>query len=447
MKDLVSLAEFAVRKSQRGGAEESEAFLLSRREIQVAIENNQIKSGEVQEIEGLALRVIKNKGLGFAPTNRLEKGAIEESVSSALSLAKQAVPDQFNGFARPANLSSIPSLYDQQAEDFTLTQALDYARLMLQTALEFDSRISVLAGEFLFISQQKAIANSWGIIGAERETFFEYALDGVVRDGGEVSDSRLEIAVVRFKDQVNVEKLAQNFARELVKSFGARPGESFRGRAILHPRAVARLFQSLIASLSAESVQRGTSTLKGKLGEEIAVKSLTIEDNGLIPGAPGSRSFDREGVPPQPLYLIRNGVLSSYLYNTYTAKKERRDSTGHAGGGIRSTPTISPTNLLIGGGKKSYQQLIRATKKGILITAFLGYPNPVSGDFSGAINCGFQINGGEMRPVSGVMVSGNIYQLLREISAISKEQELVLLGSFPITAPYLQVENLSIAGK
>jgi hypothetical protein len=64
MKDLVSLAEFAVRKSQRGGAEESEAFLLSRREIQVAIENNQIKSGEVQEIEGLALRVIKNKGLG-----------------------------------------------------------------------------------------------------------------------------------------------------------------------------------------------------------------------------------------------------------------------------------------------------------------------------------------------------------------------------------------------
>ena len=445
MKDLLSLADFAVKRSQKMKADESEAYISSGKEIRVVIEGKQIKSVEVQERTGLGMRAIKNKGLGFASTNQLERKKIEEVVADSLSLARQAIPDQFDCFPGPVDVLKVELLYDKEAENFSLDRALEYANQMLQTALEFDSRILIDKGLFIFTNHQRAIVNSLGVKGAEKETLFEYLISGSAREGEEITSSFYGKEAVRFTNQIDVEKVAKVFAQRAIKSLGARPGESFLGRVIFSPQAVTGLLLPIISSVLAESVQSGISPLKGRLGEEIAVKSLTIEDNGLIPGGIGSGSFDREGVPPQPLYIIRNGILSSYLYNTHTAKKEGRKSTGHASGGSRSTPAINLTNLFVQPGDKPYEELIRETKKGIFVTFLMAYPNPVSGDFSGAVGGGFQIENGEMKLINGILVSGNIYKVLKEISGISKERELVL-SACPITAPYLQMENLSIVG-
>jgi len=188
-------------------------------------------------------------------------------------------------------------------------------------------------------------------------------------------------------------------------------------------------------------VQNKMSRWIGQLNQKVTSDSLTIEDNGLFPGGAGSSAFDREGISRKPLKIIDKGILSSYLYNSYSANKENRASTGHAVGGTRSIPGIGPSNILVNPGEKTQADLIKEIKKGLFVTRLSVQPNPFSGDFSGVVKGGFIIEDGELkRPVIETMIAGNIFSLLNQISGLSSERKKV--SSFLI--PYCRIEDVSI---
>jgi PmbA protein len=178
-----------------------------------------------------------------------------------------------------------------------------------------------------------------------------------------------------------------------------------------------------------------------QLNKQIAVSELTIEDNGLLAGGAATSAFDREGVARQPLKIIDNGVLTSYLYNTYCANKDKSQSTGHAVGGTRVLPSIGASNIIVNAGNKSQADLIKEIKRGLYVTRLSAQPNPVSGDFSGVVKGGFLIENGEFKmPVIETMISGNIFDLLNRISGLSSERKKVM--SFLV--PYCRIEDVSI---
>lgn len=171
---------------------------------------------------------------------------------------------------------------------------------------------------------------------------------------------------------------------------------------VLDPDVVTDLLSVIIFSVNTNNVQKGMSKFAKGLNQKIAISDLIIEDNRLLKGANGSSSFARERVAQKSIRIIDKEILSSFLYNSYTANKEHRNSTGHAVGGIHRIPAIGPTNLLVSPGIKTKDELIKEIKKNLSITNLSCFSDSVSDDFTGVVE-----DGEVGRPVIEIIIAGN----------------------------------------
>lgn len=265
---------------------------------------------------------------------------------------------------------------------------------------------------------------------------------GMAIEGKEVSSFDFQFGGSHYFKDIEVESTAVRFAENVVKSLGSKKCEPFKGTLILSPHAVVELIlPTLVNSVNSNNVQKGRSSFAGKMEKEIACKELTIADDATWSEGLSASSFDREGVPHKKLTIIDEGVLKSYLYNSYTAYRDEVKSTGHASGDEESSPGVGPTNIIFNEGKSNFKDMLSEVKKGILVTRFSGNVNPVSGDFSGVVKGGHLISNGErVHPLRETLIAGNIFELLLDISSISKKREKV----FNILAPYIRVEDISV---
>jgi len=439
---MIELGELAVKKALELGATEAEAFLIKGKQFYVSLENNDIKLAKSQIMDGIGIRVFKNKSLGFASVNTFSQDKVMSAVSDAVRLASLAPKDEANSLpSMSKTYTEAKGIYDPTAEKIGMDEVLNYAQNLLSTALEYDKRITVDGGIFAGGVGENAVVNSKGIKLTEKSSSFDFGIMGMARDKEEVSCFQYEFDTTRKISEINVKDVALTFAKRVLSSLGAKKGESFKGTIILEPDVFTDFLGIIIAATSANNIQKKMSRLVGQLNQKIAVSDLTIEDDGLLPGGAASSSFDREGVMRKPLKIIDKGVLTSYLYNTYSANKDKCESTGHAIGGTRGLPAVGPSNIIVNQGTKSKADLIKETKKGLYVTRLSVHPNLVSGDFSGVVKGGFLIVDGEFKmPVIETMISGNIFSLLNQISALSSERKKVM--SFLV--PYCRIEDVSI---
>ena len=131
-------------------------------------------------------------------------------------------------------------------------------------------------------------------------------------------------------------------------------------------------------------MQKGLSLLAGREGEQIASECLTLRDVPMYEDALTKIPFDDEGVLTTEKVIIDKGVFASALYNLKSAHKAEKASTGN---GFKSGSTIgvSPTNLVVTPGEKTFDELCEEAGEGIILTELSGLHagvNPISGDFS-----------------------------------------------------------------
>jgi PmbA protein len=224
--------------------------------------------------------------------------------------------------------------------------------------------------------------------------------------------------------------------------------ETKSGKVILTQFALQELLAyTVINAIKADNVQRDQSPFKGKIGEKVASENLSIYDDGLFAGGLRTWLFDGEGVPHQKTAVIKKGILRNYLYDNYSAKKEGTESTGNAArGGYLSTPSIDTTNFHLMPGNNSADQMISEIDDGLIIYYLQGAhsSNPVSGDFSVVATPAWKIKNGEITHSSrGVMLAGNVFELLKGISVVGSNERQ--MGS--MIAPWIQVENVKVIGK
>jgi len=196
--------------------------------------------------------------------------------------------------------------------------------------------------------------------------------------------------------------------------------------------------------VNGDSVYRGASFLAGKLEQMIAGDSVNVIDDGTIPGGFGTSPFDSEGVPSRRTIVIENGVLKSYLLNTYTAKKLGLQTTGNASRGLAGTPGIGPGNYFLQPGTKTPKQIIAEIEDGLYVTEFLGHgANLVTGDYSRGAS-GLWISGGELAyPVEEITVAGNLKEMFFNIAEIGNDLEF--RGA--VACPTIRIEGLMVGGE
>ncbi|MDI6840142.1 MAG: TldD/PmbA family protein [bacterium] len=438
--ELIEICEQGLKEAIKLGASEVEIYAASSKHIEVTIEKNDIQIAKSQIEDGVGIRVFKDKRLGFASLNDFSE--IKEGCKRAVELAKASPKDEYNKLPEPVEIKKVDKIYDPDSEDFGVKQALEHGICMLNEARNYDQRITVDNGSFTANIAHRAVANSNGVRVNERTSSFVYYIVGMAVDGENVSSFEYEFDGVRFVNQIDTRIVAQEMAKNVVNSIGAGKGESFKGSVILSPNSVGELIVGpMLFALNANNVQKGMSKWVGKIGKKVGTSNLIVEDNGVIPGGLGSSAFDREGMPHYPLTMIKNGELISYMYNTYTATKEHRTTTGHASGSTAQIPGIGPTNFIIKEGTITKDKLIRGVRQGVIVTRFSGFPNPVTGEFSGAVKGGWLIKHGEpVKPLCETLIHGNIYDLLTQISGISIERKKVL----NYILPWICIDGVSV---
>lgn len=447
-EDILSIIRPLVSAAEKEGANEAEFYALNRSQKIVNLENSLLKSASSSIVQGVGIRVLVDKSLGFASVNSFDSSKLSEALRDAISIAKTTPSEDHYSLSASSKIKSIKALFDEETANISMTEVIDYGKDLLKQIAEIDSRLSIESGLFSSRVDECAIATSTGIETSEQKSALDWDVIGWAVDGSDIGSFEFESESRVSVRDIDIESGVKMFAQKALQNLGAEKGDAFKGTAIFSPDAAQSLLDMLIASTMATVIQAGSSFLQDKLGASIATPDFTVSDNGLTPGSPNSSSFDREGVPRGPLSLVDSGVFKGVLYNTFTANKDGLTSTGHASGGFRSAPNIGPTNIEIQGGTKSYDDILSEVDRGVYIQRVSMAPDITSGDFSGVIKGGQLIEKGEaQKTLKEMTVTGNLFEGLQNITSISKEQKLIrsryVNGSWLV--PYLRIENLDFA--
>ncbi|MFO8110527.1 MAG: TldD/PmbA family protein [Thermoplasmata archaeon] len=441
MSELLEIGERVLEKA--GGSDQIELYMVSDRNIEVVIQRGEITQSSSHMKELVGIRVLHNDRLGFSSVNSFDEPIILEKVKEARRLAKSTVPDENNVIPSPENVSYLEGLYDKKVSDFSVDDALRYAKRLLDTAIDIDLRFRFSDGSFSSHDLERGVVNSFGIGECEKSSVFSYMGMGMAVEGGEITNFDVKADGSRDVQGIDVERVAQDLVESTVSTLGARKGQSFQGTGILSPYCLGTMiFMGMILPLKGNRVLKGISPFAGKLGERVASFDFTLSDDPGLKGELGSRSFDREGLPTPKMTLVNKGVLQSYLHNSYTAKAFNVQPTGHASGGPRTVPGIDPSNLRLSPGDISLESMLEQVDRGVLINRFSGEINPVSGDFSGVVKGAKIIEDGEIKhPLKNMMVSGNVFRMFKNISEVSSETKKITYLCMEL--PSVRAEELS----
>lgn len=444
MENLLTLCDRVVEAALKAGADEAEAMSVRIRDVNVELSKNDLQIARSMSGDGLGLRVFTGGSLGFSYVNSFDDESIAESVERAVGIAAGAPSDENNVLPDPTPIEPLEGILDANADEFGVEAAVERTLTMLHTAREFDPRVTVDSGELAGHCGEKAISTSRGVRASERSSLYYCYIFGMAKEGEAVSSFDFQFDGARTAAAIDPETVARKFAENVVNSLGAVKGESFRGPIILAPKAAAEiLIDPITSSVRASSVQRETSKFRGKLGQDVASPILSVTDDSTLKDGAATSAFDREGLTPAVLPLIEAGVLRNFLYDAYTARKENRNSNGHAGGPASAVPVVSTTNVVVATGETSLADMIAGIDRGVLATRFSGNADPVSGDFSGSVKGGRMIRGGKLaEPLCGTMIAGNTFELLTGITAVSSEYERM----FGSVVPYIALEEVAVTG-
>jgi len=249
-------------------------------------------------------------------------------------------------------------------------------------------------------------------------------------------------------DLESPESVGAEAARRTIRRLGARRVPTQRVPIVFAAEAARSLIGSVFDAASGDAIWRHASFLAGKLGEQIGAPTLTIIDDNtmLLPtgvGGFGTSPFDGEGLPSRRTVLLENGVLQSYMLNTYAARKLGMKSTHNASRGLAGAPGIGPGNLYLERGTETPEQIISQIKAGLYVTSLMGFgTNIVTGDYSRGA-AGLWIENGELtHAVEEITIAGNLGEMLKNIVAIGND--LVFRGS--VASPTIRIDGMTIAG-
>jgi PmbA protein len=443
MLDL--LADVLSRATQKG-ATAADAFAVEDQSFSAEVRLGQVDTVQHAREQRLSLRVFSGHSVAAASTSDFSRESLERLVDEAVSLSRITSPDELSGLPEASDLArSLPALdlSDPHGHELSPEEKIELARRCESAALESDSRITNSeGGSFADARVRYAYASSRGFSGGYETSSFSLSASPLAAANGEMQRDSWYHATRRRSRLDSPEEIGRTAAKRVLRRLGARRVKTAEVPVIFDPETAASLLRHIAGAVAGPALYRQASFLLGKLGQTVAAPSVTIVDDGTIPGALGSRPFDGEGLPIRKTVLVDKGVLASYLLDTYSGRKLGLPSTHHAardGSGV----TVSTTNLYLAPGTAAPDDLIRSVKQGLYVTELIGFGvNGVTGDYSrGAV--GQWIENGELAyPVEEITVAGNLLEMFRAIEGIGND----LRFRDRTVAPTVLIGRMTVAG-
>ena len=386
---------------------------------------------------GVAVKAVIGKQIGYATTNRLDDESIKTIAEKAVRFARLSQPNtDFVSLPSPKPIPSVDTYDECTAEYSPEDRAKDVAAMIAEAKKVGASASGTMANGY----EESGIMNSLGIKAYGKMSLANLTTVMTTDGGNGYADQVSERIADLHPIDAAVEAATCSVRSKNPESID--PGEY---DVILLPYAVSEFMEFMAwLGLGALSVQEGRSFMSGKFGEKIMGENISIWDDGLDPsGLP--RAFDPEGVPKQRVDMIVNGVAKAVVYDSYTAYKEGKESTGHGTGGI-GTYGPMPVNMFMKPGDSSVDEMIASTKKGILVTRFhyVNVIHPILMLITGMTRDGtFLIEDGKItKPLRNLRFTDGITDRLSNVELISRETKRQPIG----VAPAIKAKGFHFTG-
>lgn len=422
-------------------AEEAEVFMVSSEEIPVQFEANRLKHIQNKQSRSLALRIVRQGKIGYSATTEL--GDSQRLVNNAVETAQFGMLAKFE-FPSPASYPRV-EVFDSNVESVSIEEMIKLGEELIAMVRGHTPEIVCEAAITKGVTSARII-NSRGGQANYRISTFSMGIEGsLIRDTdmlfvGETQFSCHPVLEYKAVAETVIQQL------ELAKNRASVPSQPLP--VVFTPYGVASaLISPLMVAFNGKTVLEGASPIGNRLGQHVFDKKLRLWDDPTIAYRPRSRPCDEEGIPSKCTPLIEQGVVANFIYDLQTAALAHTRSTGNGSRDRGGLPTPSPSAFVIAPGDTSFDEMVVDIKEGLIIEQLMGAEqgNILGGDFSGNVLLGYKVESGKIvGRVKDTMVSGNVYQILKQITAIGSDARWV--GSF-VKSPSLYCPSLSVASK
>jgi PmbA protein len=440
---LTLLAERLVAAARKAGADAADAVAMRSISQSVEVREGAVEASERSESDDMGLRVLVGRRQAVVSTNDVRGDGADALAERAVAMARVAPEDPYAGLADAAllardipDLDLIDSSLPNIAELERAAQAAEAAGLAVKGVTKSGgSGASAGIGGMVLVT-------SHGFTGAYLGSRHSVSMQAIAGEGTGMQTDYDFSSALHAADLDPPEQVGRKAGERAVARLNPRKVATKKVPVVFDPRVAGSLIGHLSTAINGSAVARKTSFLKDKLGQRLFAAGINVIDDPLRRRGLRSRPFDAEGVAVRRMALIDDGVLTSWLLDSASARELGLKTTGHAQRGASSTPSPGPSNLYLEAGKPSPQELIKDITEGFYVNELIGMGvNSVTGDYSRGA-AGFWIENGELTyPVSEVTIAGHLSEIFRSLTPAND-----LVFRYGTNAPTVRVEGLTVAG-
>ena len=431
-KALLEAAELILAEVKAIGADEGETWVSRSALTEVYYELGKVSMVRTVFSDKVSLKLLKDKRKGSTTLNSFAPQDIRLAVEEAWQAAQSAAPDEAEGIAELQENLSFSAGEEQPDLDAMYGQLEQLLKDVRQDfpKISFDS----IGIEHNF--GEKLYANTNGVRLSERRGLYQLSNMFMAKEDGKTSSFNYFATVYenpadRVCDENRVRRLLDESQRQIeTEQFAG----SFEGDLVITPGCLENILYYVADTyLEDGALISGTSPWKDKIGAQVASPLINFELVAEHPDLPGTSMLNGDGYVAENMPLIEQGVLKNFILSRYGAARTGLPRSKNSGG-----------TYVLGNGDTPLEEVISGVERGILMGRFSGGNPGPAGDLSGVAKNSFLIENGRItKPLSEVMISGNLADMLRDTVAVSQERE----NSGYWLLPWIRVKGVTISGK
>ena len=396
--------------------------------------------GDVENIqyhndEALTVTCIDGKRKGVASTNNLSDESIELTIEKSKTIASFLETDKHQGLAK----ENLINEFDIDCginfpKELSTEELVNMTIECEKSALDYDKRINNSEGsEYAYSQSNNLILNSHGAAGSYSSTSYTLSCVVIAEEEG-LKERDYAFSTRRSFNQIGDPKaIGHESAKKVISRLGAKSISTRKCPIILTPELSAGLFSSFLSAINGNNIYKKNSFLRDFINKKVFSDHISISEQPNLKEGLGSRPFDSEGVITSDKLIVEDGVLNTYLLDTYSASQLSLKSTGNSG----------YSNILINSTKPMMSNLVESIDNGIMVTELMGSgANMLTGDYSrGAF--GYLIENGKISyPVTNFTIASNMIEMFKNIEEIGNDYYL----NSKIKCGSLMINDMTVGG-
>ncbi|MGV6839848.1 MAG: TldD/PmbA family protein [Planktomarina sp.] len=445
-QSLESLTAQVLDIAASAGATSAEALAIDGTSLSITVRDGDLEKADRSEGVDLGLRVFVGQKQACVSTSDTSPESLRAVAERAVAMAKVALDDPYIRQAEPGEFTtdtdvSVLDLYDP-ADEPEAAALKETAQAIESAALTQEGITQSGGATAAYGSRRIHLMTSAGFSGGYARSDNALSCTAIAGSGAQMErDTDGDYRVYR-SDLRSPEDIGTTAATRALEAMGARKPPTGTYPVLYDERISSGLIGHILAAINGQSIARGSSWLRDKLGEQILPESLSIIEDPHRPRVQSSKLFDGEGLATSKRAIVENGVLQSWTMDLSTAAKLGLQSTASAARGTGAPPSPSVGNAALTQGDKTQAELLRNMGTGLLVTEMIGNSiNPTTGDYSRGA-AGFWVENGEIAyPVNECTLAGNLLDISRTMIAANDART-----HLSRVVPSLLVEGLTIAG-